>query len=83
MLQNPSKSAEQLAQNKVCFKTTKVVSSKASLPEVIARFPDKVDEYRKGKKGLIAMFMGEVMKASRGKADPKQATLMLEEKLKM
>lgn len=50
--------------------------------EVLARFPDKVAEYRKGKKGLIGFFMGELMKASRGKAEPKSATRLLEEKLK-
>ena len=50
--------------------------------EVLARFPDKVAEYKKGKKGLIGFFMGELMKASKGKAEPKAATQMLEEKLK-
>ena len=50
--------------------------------EVLARFPDKVAEYRKGKKGLIGFFMGELMKASRGKAEPKSATRLLEERLR-
>jgi len=50
--------------------------------EVLARFPDKVAEYKKGKKGLLGFFMGELMKASRGKADPKAATQVLEGKLK-
>jgi aspartyl-tRNA(Asn)/glutamyl-tRNA(Gln) amidotransferase subunit B len=50
--------------------------------EVLARFPDKVAEYRKGKKGLIGFFMGELMKASKGKAEPKSATRLLEEKLR-
>lgn len=49
--------------------------------EVLAKMPDKVAEYRKGKKGLIGLFMGELMKASRGKADPKEATRILTEKL--
>ncbi|MBK8922809.1 MAG: Asp-tRNA(Asn)/Glu-tRNA(Gln) amidotransferase subunit GatB [Saprospirales bacterium] len=48
---------------------------------VLARFPDKVAEYRKGKKGLLGFFMGELMKASGGKADPKAAMRVLEEKL--
>jgi len=50
--------------------------------EVLARFPEKVAEYRKGKKGLLGFFMGEVMKVSKGKAEPKTATRLLEEKLK-
>ena len=49
--------------------------------DVIAKMPDKVSEYKKGKKGLIGLFVGEVKKISKGKADPKVATKLLEEKL--
>lgn len=49
--------------------------------EAIAKFPEKVEEYKSGKKGLIGLFMGEVMKMSRGKADPKKANQLLREKL--
>jgi aspartyl-tRNA(Asn)/glutamyl-tRNA(Gln) amidotransferase subunit B len=49
--------------------------------EVIAEFPDKVAAYRKGKKGLIGFFMGEVMKRSNGSAGPKETRELLEERL--
>ena len=49
--------------------------------EVLASMPDKVAEYKKGKKGLIGLFMGEVKKVSKGKADLKVATQLLNEKL--
>jgi aspartyl-tRNA(Asn)/glutamyl-tRNA(Gln) amidotransferase subunit B len=49
--------------------------------EVLSKMPDKVAEYRKGKKGLIGLFMGEVKKVSKGKADPKTTTAVLEQKL--
>jgi aspartyl-tRNA(Asn)/glutamyl-tRNA(Gln) amidotransferase subunit B len=52
------------------------------IEEVIKEFPLKVEEYKSGKKGIVAMFMGEVMKRSRGKADPKVANAMLAEKLR-
>ncbi|HWB63997.1 MAG TPA: Asp-tRNA(Asn)/Glu-tRNA(Gln) amidotransferase subunit GatB [Chitinophagales bacterium] len=39
--------------------------------QVIKKYPQKVEEYRKGKKGLLGLFVGEVMKLSKGKADPK------------
>jgi aspartyl-tRNA(Asn)/glutamyl-tRNA(Gln) amidotransferase subunit B len=45
--------------------------------DVIAQYPDKVAEYKKGKKGLIGFFMGEVMKQSKGKAEPKSSTALL------
>jgi aspartyl-tRNA(Asn)/glutamyl-tRNA(Gln) amidotransferase subunit B len=54
----------------------------AWVDEVISKMPDKVAEYKKGKKGLIGLFVGEVKKASKGKADPKVVTALLEEKLK-
>ncbi|MFZ6002047.1 MAG: Asp-tRNA(Asn)/Glu-tRNA(Gln) amidotransferase subunit GatB, partial [Bacteroidota bacterium] len=41
--------------------------------QVIKEFPLKVEEYQNGKKGIITMFMGEVMKRTKGKADPKPA----------
>ena len=36
-------------------------------------------EYKEGKKGLIGLFMGEVMNLSKGKADPKLCNQMLKE----
>ena len=53
----------------------------AWVDEVLAKMPDKVAEYKKGKKGLLGLFMGEVKKVSRGKADPKVTTQLLTEKL--
>jgi aspartyl-tRNA(Asn)/glutamyl-tRNA(Gln) amidotransferase subunit B len=47
----------------------------------INKMPDKVLEYRKGKKGLIGLFVGEVKRISRGKADPKLVNELLEQKL--
>lgn len=45
--------------------------------EVIHENPGKVSEYRSGKKGLLGFFMGELMKKSKGKADPKVATQLI------
>ena len=49
--------------------------------EVLNKMPDKVNEFRKGKKGLIGLFVGEVKKISAGKADPKLTTEILLQKL--
>jgi aspartyl-tRNA(Asn)/glutamyl-tRNA(Gln) amidotransferase subunit B len=45
--------------------------------EVLANFPEKVAEYRAGKLGLLGLFVGEVMKRSQGKADPKTANALV------
>jgi len=43
--------------------------------------PDKVLEYKKGKKGLLGLFVGEVKKISKGKADPFLTNQLLIQKL--
>jgi aspartyl-tRNA(Asn)/glutamyl-tRNA(Gln) amidotransferase subunit B len=45
--------------------------------KAIATFPDKAEAYRKGNKGLLGLFMGEVMKLSNRKANPKMASEIL------
>ncbi len=49
--------------------------------QIIAELPLKVSEYKKGKTAILTMFMGEVMKRSKGKADPKVANELLKKKL--
>ncbi len=49
--------------------------------EVLASLPQKVNEYKSGKKGILGLFMGEIMKKSKGKADPKVASELLKERL--
>jgi aspartyl-tRNA(Asn)/glutamyl-tRNA(Gln) amidotransferase subunit B len=49
--------------------------------EAVAKNPAKVAEYKGGKTGLLGMFMGEVMKLSKGKADPKVANELLKKVL--
>lgn len=46
--------------------------------QVIHSMPDKAEEYRKGKKGLIGLFVGEVKKISKGKANPQKTTELLQ-----
>ena len=47
----------------------------------ISKFPDKAEAYKNGNKNLLGLFMGEVMKLSRGKADPKMANKIIREEL--
>jgi aspartyl-tRNA(Asn)/glutamyl-tRNA(Gln) amidotransferase subunit B len=44
--------------------------------------PKQVEDYRKGKEKLFGFFVGEVMKFTRGKANPQLVNEMLKEKLK-
>ncbi len=51
------------------------------IDEVIAANPKQVEQYRGGKTTVIAFFVGQVMKASRGQADPGAVNKLLREKL--
>lgn len=51
------------------------------IDQVLAKYPEKVAEYKSGKKGLLGLFVGEVMKLSKGKADPKVTNKLVAQKL--
>jgi glutaminyl-tRNA synthetase len=48
---------------------------------VLGAWPEKVDAYREGNANLIGLFVGEVMKATGGAADPQAVRALLEERL--
>jgi aspartyl-tRNA(Asn)/glutamyl-tRNA(Gln) amidotransferase subunit B len=48
---------------------------------VIAANPGQVEQYRSGKNGLLGFFVGQVMKATAGKADPRVVSDRVREKL--
>ena len=49
--------------------------------QVLHKFDAQVQAYRKGKKGVLGLFVGEVMKLAKGKADPKKINDALQKKL--
>ena len=49
--------------------------------DVLAAHPTEVERYKKGETKLMPFFVGQLMRASKGKADPKLAQRVLEEKL--
>ncbi len=81
LLVHPEKNALQIATELNVLQESDGDSIAAWVDEVINKMPDKVAEYKKGKKGLIGMFAGEVKKASKGKADMQAVNKLLAEKL--
>ena len=51
------------------------------IDNILSASTKEVEEYRQGKEKLFGFFMGEVMKATRGKANPKMVNELLKEKL--
>jgi aspartyl-tRNA(Asn)/glutamyl-tRNA(Gln) amidotransferase subunit B len=81
LVKQVERSPLEIAQNLNLIQDSNEDSILPIVEQVIREFPLKVEEYKKGKKAIITMFMGEVMKRSKGKADPKLATELLVKKL--
>jgi len=52
------------------------------ITEVLSKFEPQVQAYKGGKKGVLGLFVGEVMKLAKGKADAKKVSDLIIEKLK-
>ncbi|MFN7791785.1 MAG: Asp-tRNA(Asn)/Glu-tRNA(Gln) amidotransferase subunit GatB [Cyclobacteriaceae bacterium] len=81
LIERPGLSAALIAEELNLLQESSMDSILPIVRDVIAAFPQKVDEYKKGKKAIVTMFMGEVMKRSKGKADPKLATDLIVQEL--
>ncbi len=82
LIKNTAKTPEQIAIEQNLLQQSDVSDIEPVIDKVLEKFADKVAEYKKGKKGLLALFTGEVMKQSKGKADPKIVNELLLKKLK-
>ncbi|GAB3833117.1 Asp-tRNA(Asn)/Glu-tRNA(Gln) amidotransferase subunit GatB [Hymenobacter jeollabukensis] len=81
LLEHPVQSAAHAAEQLGLLQQADSGELEALVQQVIDANPAKVAEYRAGKKSLTGMFMGELMKLTKGKADPKLANQLLRDKL--
>lgn len=81
MVTDRTKSAEELAKEHDLLQSGDTDEITKVVQDIIASHPDKVAAYRAGNKGLLGMFMGEVMKTSKGKFDPRKASQVVRELL--
>lgn len=82
MIATPAKNALQIATELNLLQVSDTNELEQWVTLALESMPDKVAEYKKGKKGLIGLFVGEVKKISKGKADPKLVTSLIQDKLK-
>ena len=81
LLQDPAANPEAVASAKDLLKQEDDGFLEAIIDEVLRNFAPKVEAYRKGRKGLLALFVGEVMKKTRGKADPEIVNSLILKKI--
>jgi len=77
LLKEPGKSPDQLAKEMNLLISSGTDDVYQFINDAIAKYPDKVIEYKKGKKGVLGLFMGEIMKISKGKIDPQKTNQLL------
>jgi len=81
LIRNPASSPAAVAVSLNLVQEKNESSIESWVDEVLSSMPEKVKEYKNGKKGLIGMFAGEVKKRSKGKADMALVNKLLSEKL--
>ncbi len=81
LVKNPNQSAGELAVKLNLIQERDHSQILPIVEEVLKEFPLKVEEFKRGKKGIISMFMGEVMKRTKGRADPRLANELITKKL--
>ena len=72
---------EKIVEEKGLKQVTDTGAIEAIVDKVIAENPDKVNAYKGGKVGLMGWFVGQVIKESRGKANPQVVNRLLAAKL--
>ena len=73
--------ADEVIEAKGLKQITDSSAIEAAVDKVIAANPGQVAEYQAGKDKLIGFFVGQVMKETKGQANPGQVNQILKEKL--
>lgn len=81
LLENPEKSPLQIAEELNIIQDSNEDAILAFVNEVIKQHPDEVTRYKNGEKQLVGFFMGQLMRISKGKADPKAANQLMRQRL--
>ncbi len=81
MLEELNKSASQIAEENNWIQESDSSALTELAKQALSKYPEKVAEYKNGKTSLLGLFMGELMKLSKGKADPKMASDLMKELL--
>lgn len=71
LVNNPEKEVMSLATEINAIQTSDLTLIGSLIEAAMNKYPDKVIDYKNGKTNLLGLFVGEVMKGSKGKADPK------------
>ena len=80
-LEGSSRSAAELVSERGMRQVSDQGALQAAVDAVLARSQKQVEQYRSGKTGVLGYFVGQVMKETRGQANPKLVSQLLEQVL--
>ena len=81
-MQVDDKDAEQIVEKEGLIQQSDPKELEKIITKVISNNKDKVEQYKSGKEKLFGFFVGQIMKASEGKANPQLVNEILRNKLK-
>ena len=79
---NSKKSPDEIIEEKGLKQVTDSSEIEKIINQVLEQDQSQLEQYKSGKEKLFGFFVGQVMKASRGKANPEQVNKLLEKRLK-
>lgn len=79
LIENPTADIDELAVSLNIIQESNADSLKEVILGVFGQHPDEVSRFKAGENQLTGFFMGQIMKASGGKADPKTTNALLRE----
>ena len=79
LIKHPEKHPQTIAEELNLLQESDSEALMVHINEVLDKYPEKVEEYRSGKKGLLGLFIGEVMRSSKGSADPGMTNKLLKD----
>ena len=81
LMWDEKRSVDEIIKEQGLEQMTDVSALESVIDEIIAKNLDQVEQFKNGNTKLLGFFVGQVMKATQGKANPKQVNQILDDRL--
>ena len=81
LMWDEKRSVDEIIKEQGLEQMTDVSALESVIDEIIAKNLDQVEQFKNGNSKLLGFFVGQVMKATQGKANPKQVNQILDDRL--
>lgn len=81
LMWDEKRSVDEIIKEQGLEQMTDISALESVIDEIIAKNLDQVEQFKNGNTKLLGFFVGQVMKATQGKANPKQVNQILDDRL--